>query len=213
MKLSLSKANCEKLEDALRVAQEDAKVGRVEAQGMHMRLIASQNEVKVLKGDAEKASKCHSKGLERLGSREGELLELRKSHSKLNIDLTETRRLNSILKKKDGANNPLPQPMPAENVFKAPPKVHFVGLEEKVKALEAQSGAVLLVAVSKVFDVLYSAIEYAHGNVTDGHTAVDERVTAKSIVDECYHIIFRRTREVEKTGFLPVKFDFRPNMS
>ena len=46
--LSLSRANCEKLEDALGVAQKDAELGKVEAQNMHMRLIASQNEVKRL---------------------------------------------------------------------------------------------------------------------------------------------------------------------
>jgi hypothetical protein len=192
--LSLSRANCEKLEEALRVAQEDAELGKVEAQNMHMRLIASQNEVKRLNDDAKKATKCHLKGLERLVSKEEELLLLRKSHSKLTIDLAETRRQNLILKKKTEVNNPLPQLVPAESLFKAHPKVHIVGLEEKVNALEAQSLTVVHQAVSKVFDVLYCAIESSCGNVTDGHTAVEERVTAKSIVDECYHIIFRRAR-------------------
>ena len=103
--------------------------------------------------------------------------------------------------------------MAAESLFKAPPKVHIVGLEEKVKALEAQSLTVVHQAVSKVFDVLYCAIESSRGNVTDGHTAVEEQVTTKSIVDACYQVLFGRTREVKKAGFLPVKFAFIPNMS
>ena len=48
--LSLSNANCGKLEEALGVAQKDAEFGRNEAQEFHMRLIASNNEVKRLDG-------------------------------------------------------------------------------------------------------------------------------------------------------------------
>jgi hypothetical protein len=113
--LSLSRANCEKLEEALEVAQNDAELGKVEAQDIHMWLITSQKEVKKLNDlsdVATKATKCHLKGLERLGSKEEELMLLRKSHTQSTIDLAETRRQNLILKKKNEANKPLPQQVP-----------------------------------------------------------------------------------------------------
>ena len=47
--LALSKANCVKLEEALRVAQKDAELGSIEAQDFHMQLSASEKEVKRLK--------------------------------------------------------------------------------------------------------------------------------------------------------------------
>ena len=64
--LSLSNANCGKLEEALRVAQKDAEFGRNEAQDFHMRLIASQKEVKRLEGlnlDANRVTMCNLKRL------------------------------------------------------------------------------------------------------------------------------------------------------
>ena len=103
--------------------------------------------------------------------------------------------------------------MPAKNLFKALPKVHLVEFEEKVKASEAWSLTVVQKAVSTVFDALYNAIESSCGNVTDGHTAVEEQVTAKSIVDACYLVIYGRTRKLKKSGFLPIKFAFRPRMN
>ena len=93
-----------------------------------------------------------------MGCKEEEFLLLRKSHSKLTIDLAETRRQNLILKKKNEANKPLPQQVPAKNLFKALPKVHLVGLEEKVKASEAWSLTVVQQAVSTVFDALYNGV-------------------------------------------------------
>ena len=43
--------------------------------------------------------------------------------------------------------------------------------------------------------------------------AVEEQVTAKSIVDACYLVIYGRTRKLNKSGFLPIKFAFRPRMN
>ena len=43
--LSLSRAKCVKLEEALGAARSDAEIGKSEAQSMHMRLLASKNVV------------------------------------------------------------------------------------------------------------------------------------------------------------------------
>ena len=140
-------------------------------------------------------------------------MQLRKSHTQSNVDLAEVIRLNKILRKKNEAKEPVTQQVPAKNLFKALPKVHLVEFEEKVKASEAWSLTVVQKAVSTVFDALYNAIESSCGNVTDGHTAVEEQVTAKSIVDACYLVIYGRTRKLNKSGFLPIKFAFRPRMN
>ena len=144
---------------------------------------------------ATKATKGHLKRLERLGTKEEELVQLRKSHTQSNVDLAEVIRLNKILRKKNEAKEPLPQQVPAKNLFKALPKVHLVEFEEKVKASEAWSLTVVQKAVYTVFDALYNAIESSCGNLTDGHTAVEEQVTAKSIVDACYLVIYGQTRK------------------
>ena len=56
-----------------------------EAQRMHIRLLASINEVQkltVVSDAAVKAEKCYQKGRERLGSKSEELLQMRRSHEK-----------------------------------------------------------------------------------------------------------------------------------
>ena len=58
--LSISRAKCVKLEEDLKVALKDAEEGRDEAQNLHLRLIASNKEVKRLKSlnlEAKKVEK------------------------------------------------------------------------------------------------------------------------------------------------------------
>ena len=113
-----------------------------------------------------------------------------------------------ILKKKIWKFDPLPQQAPAKTLFNALPKVHFVGMEERLRATEAWSMSVVRNAVTQVFDSLYCAIERSSSaTVTDGHTTLVEQFTAKYLVDECYQALHGRAREA-KSGFLPIKFSF-----
>ena len=110
--LSLSRAKCEKLEEALGAARSDAEIGKSEAQSMHMRLLASKNEVQkltVVSDAAVKAEKCHQKGRERLGSKSEELLQMRKSHEKAAKALVASCNEVLILKKIIWKFDPVPQ--------------------------------------------------------------------------------------------------------
>ena len=221
--LSLSNANCGKLEEALRVAQKDDEFGRNEAQDFHMRLIASQKEVKRLEGlnlDANRVTMCNLKRLERLGVREEELMQACKLNTQASIDLTELLRQNKVLVKKNEAKKPLPQQVPLKNLIKAFPKVHMVGVEDRLQASVAWSQNVAQNAVYTVFESLYRAMEPACDIVADRRTAVEEQVNAKALgldavnvlVDGCYLSIYGQTENLKQKGSLPKTFVFRPRM-
>ena len=157
------------------VAQKDAELGKVEARVIHKRLKAYRKEVKRLNGlndEATKATKCNLKRLECLGAKEEELLRLRKYNTQSSIDLAEMLRQNKILMKKNAAKEPLPQQVPAKNLFKALPKVYLVEFEEKLQASQDWSRTVAQNAVNTVFESLYTAMESSCDIVTDRHTAV-----------------------------------------
>ena len=101
-----------------------------------MQLLASQKEVKRLNGlsdVATKATKGHLKRLERLGTKEEELVQLRKSHTQSNIDLAEMLRLNKILKKKNEATEPFPHRC-QQKIFSRPfPKFILLSLKRNSK--------------------------------------------------------------------------------
>ena len=182
--LSLLRAYCVKLEEALGVAQKDAELGKVEAQDIHMRLIASQKEVKKLNDlsdVATKATKGHLKRLERLGVREEELMQACKLNTQASIDLTELLRQNKVLVKKNEAKKPLPQHVPLKNLIKAFPKVHMVGVEDRLQASVAWSQSVAQNAVYTVFESLYTAMESSCDIVADRWTSVEEQVNAKAL--------------------------------
>ena len=103
--------------------------------------------------------------------------------------------------------------MPAKILFKALPKVHLVEFEEKLQASQAWSRTVAQNAVNTVFESLYTAIESSCDIVTDRHTAVEEQMTAKALVDACYLRVYGRTRKLKQRGSLPIKFAFRPRMN
>ena len=127
---------------------------------------------------------------------------MRRSHEKEKRALLASRNEVLILKKKIWKFDPLPQQAPAKTLFNALPKVHFVGMEERLRATEAWSMSVVRNAVTQVFDSLYCAIERSSSlPVADG------QCTAKYLVDECYFLLHRRAREA-KSGFVPIKFSF-----
>ena len=147
-----------------------------------------------------------------MGAKEEELLRLRKYNTQSSIDLAEMLRQNKILMKKNAAKEPLPQQVPAKNLFKALPKVYLVEFEEKLQASQAWSRTVAQNAVNTVFESLYTAIESSCDIVTDV-TAVEEQMTAKALIDACYLRVYGRTRKFKQRGSLPIKFAFRPRMN
>ena len=156
-----------------RVAQKDAELGSNEAQDFHIRLIASEKEVKRLEGlnlEANKVKKCNLRRLELLGGKEEELMKTRKLYCQASVDLTELLRQNKVLVKENEAKKPLPQQVPLTNLIKAFPKDHLVGVEDKVKASVALSQNIAHNAVYTVFESLYQAMEPTFDLVAHGWT-------------------------------------------
>ena len=88
--LSTSRAKCQKLEEALKFALQDADLSRGEAQDFHMRLNTSKKEVLRLGNlnlEAEKREKANYKRLEHLGGIEAELLKMRELYMASSVDL------------------------------------------------------------------------------------------------------------------------------
>ena len=105
-----------------------------------------------------------------MGSEKEKVLNLRRSHEKDKKALIASQNENLILKKKNFKFIPLPQQAPLTTLNNAAPKVHIVGMEERMKSNEAVSKAFALNAVTYVFDLLYCAIERSSSvTVTDGH--------------------------------------------
>ena len=141
------------------------------------------------------------------------MLRARKFNTQACIDLAEMLRQNKVLVKKNAAKEPLPQQVPTKSLFKALPKVHMVEFEERLQASQAWSQNVAQNAVYTVFESLYTAMESSCDIVTDRHTAVEEQMTAKALVDACYLSIYGQTRKLKQRGSLPKKFAFRPRMN
>ena len=100
-----------------------------------------------------------------------------------------------------------------KNLVKAFPKVHLVGVEDKINASVALSQDIAYRAVYTVFESLYLAMEPTCAHVAEGWTTGEEQVAnAKALrlevfrvlVDGCYQSILKQSGK--QKGILAKRF-------
>jgi hypothetical protein len=189
----------------LRVAKSEATIVNSEAQITQSELLASKKDVSDAGVAALKAEKRIEREQENLGSWKEKVLTLRKSHEKVRKALEVSQNENFMLRRKI---TPLVQEVPVTTLTNAASvgKIHMVGMEERVKSIEAMAKDFALGYVHEVFDVLYCAIERS-----SALPEVDVKFTAKFLVDECYFLLYSQVRKA-KVGFMPYKFRFENKM-
>ena len=110
--------------------------------------------------------------------------------------------------KENEAKKPLPQQVPMKNLVKAFPKVHLVGVEDKINASVALSQDIAYRAVYTVFESLYLAMEPTCAHVAQGWTTGEEQVAnvkalglevVRVLVNGCYQNLVEQSRKQRGT--------------
>ena len=163
-------------------------MSRSEAQDFHMRLNSSKKEVLRLGNlnlEAEKREKADYKRLEHLGGTEAELLKMRKLYMESSDDLRLLVSRNKNLRDQNAARKPLPHQVAVKSLLKAFPKLHLVGVEDRINGALALAKDILQGAVVTVFQSIYQAMEPTYALVAKRWTTGDEQVESANYLFYC----------------------------
>ena len=156
-------------------------------------------------GGVEKAD---YKRLEHLGRTEEDLLKVQKLYIDTSSDLRLQISRNQNLRDQNEARKPLPQQVPVKSLLKAIPKVHLVGVEDRIKGALALAKDSAQGAVFTVFQSIYQAKEPTCALVARRCATGDEQVeSGKALGMEatreldagCYQNLLERSRKEKGT--------------